>query len=170
VSYRDMDASAFGFPPGQTPFSEYPAQITISAEVPNIPKASISTGGAVISQQGAAGKNFKDISADMVDMESAAVLRVSNQYGVPLIGLRGISDGKEETRGYETWNRCLKEIQKGLAAVYRSIRVGLETGRLDPASLKRTPPECRDLSAEVWEDQTAAEKASYRDVRSSGGN
>jgi adenosylhomocysteine nucleosidase len=50
--YRDMDASAFGFPKGQTPFSPHPPVIEAAPIMPDFPSASCSSGADVVSDHG----------------------------------------------------------------------------------------------------------------------
>jgi len=140
VAYRDMDASPFGFEIGQTPFDPYPAIVHIAAEIPNVPKASLSTGAAIIDQQGTTGKTFTDIREDMVDMETAAVLTVANHFGLPMIGLRGISDGKEDSKGIETWEEYLTHIDQKLAQLYLNLEEGLQSGSISAQQLTAMPP------------------------------
>lgn len=110
VSYRDMDASALGFPKGQTPFLDLPIELELSPLVPGLPAARLSTGANVVS-----GDAYAQIDADMVDMETYAVLRACQRFGVPLIVLRGISDGAEPLEGIESWTRYLDVIDTKLA-------------------------------------------------------
>jgi adenosylhomocysteine nucleosidase len=111
VSYRDIDASALGFPKGTTPFLDLPRVIELPYAVPGVKAASLSTGAAVIS-----GKAYEAIDADMVDMETFAVLRAAMRSSVPLIGLRGISDGDRELRHYNDWHQYLHVVDTKLAA------------------------------------------------------
>lgn len=111
VSYRDMDASALGFAKGQTPFLDIPAELALSPLVPGIPSARLSTGANVVS-----GETYAQIDADMVDMESFAIFRACQIFGVPLIVLRGISDGAEPLAGIESWTRYLHVVDEKLAA------------------------------------------------------
>lgn len=108
VAYRDMDASALGFARGQTPFLDMPPILPL-ATIPGIPTASLSTGGNVVS-----GGAYDGINAEMVDMETYAVLRACQGYGVPLLALRGISDGKEDLNRVEDWTRYLDIIDARL--------------------------------------------------------
>ena len=117
VAYRDMDASLLGFEKGVTPFLGEPAVIAIPYRIPDIPAASISTGGAVIS-----GAGYDAIAADMVDMETYAVLRAARRFGVPMIGLRGISDGRTDLTGLHDWIEYLHVIDEKLAAAHRCLR------------------------------------------------
>ena len=88
VSYRDMDASPLGFEKGKTPFLDLPVALDLPLRIPGIPEASLSTGGNVIS-----GAAYATIDADIVYIETYSVLRDCQGYKLPLIGLRGISDG-----------------------------------------------------------------------------
>lgn len=111
VSYRDMDVSALGFPPGITPGLDLPAEVPLRFHIPGIPQARLSSGAAIVS-----GQCYDAIDADMVDMESFAVCRACLAFGVPMIGLRGISDGAAPLEGYMGWTRYLAEIDLRLAA------------------------------------------------------
>src|SRR5690606_26049051 len=67
VSYRDMDASAFGFEKGVTPFLDIPAVVPLPVCIPGVKGATLSTGASVV-----AGSGFDAIAEDMVDMETFA--------------------------------------------------------------------------------------------------
>jgi adenosylhomocysteine nucleosidase len=110
VSYRDIDASVLGFPKGTTPFLDLPRVIELPYMIPGVKAASLSTGAVVIS-----GKAYDAIDADMVDMETFAVLRAAMRFSVPLIGLRGISDGDRELRHYDDWHQYLQVVDAKLA-------------------------------------------------------
>ncbi|MDD7971668.1 5'-methylthioadenosine/S-adenosylhomocysteine nucleosidase [Roseinatronobacter alkalisoli] len=123
IAYRDMDASALGFARGVTPFLDQPAEIPLAHQIPGIAQASLSTGGAVIS-----GAIYDAIAQDMVDMESYAVLRACQLFGVPLIALRGISDGKAPLGGLHDWTEYLHIIDEGLAQAVDKLEQALDTG------------------------------------------
>lgn len=110
VSWRDMDASPLGFAKGITPFADHPVTVALATPVPDLPTATLSTGANVVGGDGYAG-----IDADMVDMESFAVLRACQRFGVPMIGLRGISDGPGELEGLHSWTGLLDHIDARLA-------------------------------------------------------
>ena len=124
VAYRDMDASALGFPKGATPFLQLPAVIPIPDRIPDIPAASISTGAAIVS-----GAGYDAIAADMVDMESFAVLRAAQRFGVPMIGLRGISDGRNDLTGLHDWTEYLHIIDDKLAVALEDFAGAVTAGR-----------------------------------------
>jgi len=110
VCYRDMDCSPLGFEPGLVPFLGEPAVIEIRHQIPGIAAASIASGASIVS-----GVAYDGVAADMVDMESYAVYRAARRFGVPMIGLRGITDGKTELSRYEDWADYLEIVDGKLA-------------------------------------------------------
>lgn len=131
VAYRDMDASALGFEKGVTPFLDEPAVIPLPHRIDGIPHASLSTGGAIVS-----GAAYDAIAADMVDMESYAVLRAARRSGVPLLGLRGISDGKAELTGYADWAEYLHVIDEKLGHALDLLEAQAKAGSFSLAPSK----------------------------------
>jgi adenosylhomocysteine nucleosidase len=124
VSYRDMDASPLGFEKGRTPFLDLPAVIDLPLRIPGVPEASLSTGGNVISGLEA----YSRIPADMVDMETFAVLRACQHWELPLIGLRGISDGVVELQHISGWTEYLHVVDRKLSEAIDSLFTALEDG------------------------------------------
>jgi adenosylhomocysteine nucleosidase len=51
----------------------------------------------------------------MVDMETFAVVRAAARFGVPVIGLRGVSDGRTDLSRLEHWTDALAGIDLRLA-------------------------------------------------------
>jgi adenosylhomocysteine nucleosidase len=133
VSYRDMDASVLGFAKGVTPFggaepgADLPAVIELPLRIPGIAAATLSTGGGVIS-----GAAYDAIEAEMVDMETFAVLRACRLFEVPLIGLRGISDGAADLKHVGNWTEYLHVIDEKLAAAVDRFAAALAAGALVP--------------------------------------
>lgn len=125
VAWRDMDASALGFPPGETPFLGLPAILTLPLLLPGIPTASLSTGGNIVS-----GETYAAIAQDMVDMETFAVQRACMTANVPLIALRGISDGKSDLTGLHDWTEYLHIIDQKLAQAVDTLISELNNGLL----------------------------------------
>jgi adenosylhomocysteine nucleosidase len=123
VSYRDMDASVLGFEKGRTPFLDLPAALELPLRIPGIPEASLSTGGNVVS-----GPAYAGIDADMVDMETYSVLRACQGYQLPLIGLRGISDGVAELKHISGWTEYLHVVDRKLSYGVDSLFTALEDG------------------------------------------
>jgi adenosylhomocysteine nucleosidase len=110
VSYRDMDASALGFPKGETPFPRLPAVLPLMDGPAALPTARLATGGSVVS-----GAAYDAVDADMVDMETFAVVRAAARFGLPVLGLRGVSDGRTDLSALEHWTDALAEIDLRLA-------------------------------------------------------
>lgn len=125
VSWRDMDASPLGFEKGRTPFLDLPAAVPMPHGIPGLQSARLSTGGNVVS-----GAAYDAIDADMVDMETFAVLRVCQRFDRPLIGLRGISDGKAELRHVGDWTEYLHVIDEKLADAIDRLSEALKSGDL----------------------------------------
>lgn len=128
VSYRDMNAVAFGFEKGVTPFANYPATFNLPILFNDMPTASIATGASIINKQGCSGISFADIHADCVDMETYAIARVAYGFNIPVIGLRGISDGNENSNGIASWEEYLHIIDEKIARFY--ARLHTESSRL----------------------------------------
>lgn len=112
VSYRDMDASPLGFTKGVTPFLDHPVEMPLPMRLAGIDAARLSTGANIVS-----GQAYAAIDADMVDMETFALLRACQHFEVPLIGLRGISDGARELHHYDDWAELLGHLDTELAAI-----------------------------------------------------
>ncbi len=125
VSYRDMDCSALGFEKGITPYLNLPAVMELPYRIPGVAEARLSTGANVVS-----GVAYDVIDADMVDMETYSILRVCQKFDVPLIGLRGISDGKEELKKLSDWTAYLHVIDEKLAEVVDKLHRALENGEI----------------------------------------
>nr|WP_295885988.1 5'-methylthioadenosine/S-adenosylhomocysteine nucleosidase [uncultured Devosia sp.] len=119
VAYRDMDASPLGFPKGQTPFLDLPPVLPLFT-LPGIPTATLSTGANIVS-----GVAYDGIDAEMVDMETYAVLRACQAFGVPLLALRGISDGAAELAHVNDWTQYLHIIDEKLAGAVSLIEASL---------------------------------------------
>lgn len=110
VSYRDIDTSALGFPRGETTYPRLPAVLPLAGGPAALPTTRLATGASVVS-----GAGYDAVDADMVDMETFAVVRAAARFGVPVIGLRGVSDGRTDLSRLEHWTDALAEIDLRLA-------------------------------------------------------
>lgn len=126
VAYRDMDATALGFEKGATPFLDLPATLPLPLRIPGIREATLSTGANIVS-----GAAYDAIAAEMVDMESYACLRACMRFDVPLVALRGISDGKAELHHVDDWTEYLHIIDEKLAAAVDRLGEALGRGLAD---------------------------------------
>jgi adenosylhomocysteine nucleosidase len=118
VSWRDMDASRLGFPRGVTPFLDLDPVQPLATPI-DWPLATISTGADVVG-----GQDYAAIDADLVDMETWAVLRACQRAGVPLMGLRGVSDGPGELEALGGWTHLLELLDERLAAAVDVLFAG----------------------------------------------
>lgn len=134
ISYRDIDASPLGFEKGATPFLDLPVTVPLPFRIPEIKQATLSTGGAVIT-----GAAYDTIAADMVDMETFACLRACQLFDVPLIGLRGISDGAADLRHVGDWTEYLHVIDERLADAVMRLEQAIGTGLLRTAPSNDQP-------------------------------
>ncbi|MEQ6916317.1 5'-methylthioadenosine/S-adenosylhomocysteine nucleosidase [Halomonas aquatica] len=125
VAYRDMDASPLGFEQGVTPFLDLPATLPLPLRIPGLREATLSTGANIVS-----GAAYDGIAADMVDMESYACLRTCTRFEVPLVVLRGISDGKSELRHIDDWTEYLHVIDEKLAVAVDRLGEAFAQGLL----------------------------------------
>lgn len=126
VSYRDMDASALGFVRGETPFLGMPATLPLVPALPGLKPATLSTGGNVVT-----GPAYSVIPEDMVDMETYAVKRACQSFGVPLLGLRGISDGEETVSHIDDWTQYLHIVDQRLAEAVDRIEAAYAAGEIE---------------------------------------
>lgn len=111
VSWRDMDASRIGFARGVVPFADFGAELALATPL-DWPTARLSTGADIVG-----GDDYDRIDADMVDMESYAVVRACARFGVPVMGLRGISDGPGELEALGGWTAMLGVLDERLAGI-----------------------------------------------------
>lgn len=125
VDYRDMDASPLGFPKGITPLLDMPAVLPLPCRLEGVPTATLSTGANVVS-----GEAYQALHADMVDMETFAYLRATQTFCVPLMALRGVSDGKVELTKLEDWTSTLDQVDANLAIAWDRLVAALESGGL----------------------------------------
>lgn len=153
VGYRDMDASALGFPKGVTPLLDQPAVLPLPCPVVGIPTARLSTGADVVS-----GAAYDAINADMVDMETFALVRVAQTFGVPLVALRGVSDGHTELQALGDWTDALDQIDRNLAFAWDRLTETLARDGL--TALARVPAAGLDPDAFAAQHATPSPPAS----------
>jgi len=140
IRYRDIDASAFGFTKGTTPFSDLPASLPIQARIPGLQETTVSTGGNVIS-----GLAYDGLGAQTAEMEAYAVYSASLAFGIPMLKIMGISDGKVPLTGMrEEWARYLADIDQGFARVIVNLKQGLENGQIYRSDLVTLPASLKD--------------------------
>ena len=128
VAYRDMDASVLGFPKGETPYPRLPAALPLAEGPATLPPAKLATGASVVS-----GAAWDAVDADMVDMETFAVVRAAARFNVPVLGLRGVSDGRTDLSQLSHWTDALAEIDLRLAEVLDLLHDHFTPAATEPA-------------------------------------
>jgi adenosylhomocysteine nucleosidase len=128
VAYRDMDASPLGFPKGETPFPRLPVVLPMAEGPASLPPARLATGASVVS-----GAAYDAVDADMVDMETFAVVRAAARFGVPVLGLRGVSDGRSDLSELSHWTDALAEIDLRLAEALDLLHDHFTPAATEPA-------------------------------------
>lgn len=123
VSWRDMDASRLGFTKGVTPFIDHPVDLPLRTPL-ELRAMRLSTGADIVG-----GDEYAAINADMVDMETFAVARACQRFDVPLMGLRGISDGPGELADMLGWTQLLALLDERLAVAVDQLADALEAFR-----------------------------------------
>lgn len=125
VTWRDMNATALGFARGQVPFLDVPPVLDLPLRFPDLPVASLSTGADVVT-----GAGWADVAEDMVDMETYAHQRACMRAQVPLVGIRGISDGAAELTRIGDWADALPVLDARLGAAVDRLADALAAGLL----------------------------------------
>ena len=135
VSYRDMDASILGFEKGVTPFLGLPATLKLGPLVPGLARATLSSGANIVS-----GPAYQALDAQMVDMETYAIKRACDHFKLPLVAIRGISDGASELRQINDWTQYLHIIDEKLAGAVDRLEAAIAEGTLDWPALDGEVP------------------------------
>lgn len=128
VGYRDMDARVLGFPKGETPFLGGPAVLPLADGPASLAPARLATGASVVS-----GAGYDAVDADMVDMETFAVVRAAARFDVPVMGLRGVSDGRTDLTELRHWTDALAEIDLRLAEALDLLHDHFTPAATEPA-------------------------------------
>lgn len=129
-----VNASAIGFDQGVTPFCTMPHTFESSIDLPQIKQASLQTSGEFISGGAEA---FKQVNAEMADMESYAIECIAARFGITTIHLRGISDGREESKKFEDWTDLLESLGEKLGDTTEQLFDLISSGGITKEQLAR---------------------------------
>lgn len=110
---RDMDVSALGFAPGTTPFDEHPPLLETRKRLPHLPSGICGTGDSFETGQ-------PRVTCDVVDMEAYALAKVCLLAGLPLVSVKFISDGADDS-AHKDWATNLPMAAARFLDVYRDL-------------------------------------------------
>lgn len=110
---RDMDVSALGFAPGTTPFDEHPPVLEMLKRLPHLPSGICGTGDSFETAR-------PKVACDVVDMEAYALAKVCRFAGVPLVSVKFISDGADDS-AHKDWAANLPLAASRFLDVYRDL-------------------------------------------------
>jgi len=99
-------------------YTSRPRCVPVACPIPGVPTAILSTGANVVS-----GAAWDAIDAEMVDMETWALVRAAQTFDVPLVALRGVSDGRAELKALEDWTSTLHHVDENLAEAWDRLGV-----------------------------------------------
>ena len=103
---RDMDVTALGFEPFQTPFSSDPVVLEYGVSVPGLSQGVCGTGDSFDVSEAAE-------AFDVVDMEAHALAIICQRESVPFLCLKYISDGADGD-AEQDWNASLHQTAEKL--------------------------------------------------------
>ena len=110
---RDMNVEALGFKPFQTPFADPKEYLLPGLQVADLPSAICGTGDSFV-----AGEYPADFQ--LVDMEGYALALVCHRKKLPLLSLKYISDGADDSAAVQ-WSRELPTASQELERIMSSI-------------------------------------------------
>jgi len=110
---RDMDVTALGFEPFQTPFSPDPTHLEYGLRITPHIGGTCGTGDNF--DTGETSKIF-----DVVDMEAYALALICQRENIPFLCLKYISDGADDN-ATEDWNASLTKAAKALRQAYNDF-------------------------------------------------
>ena len=104
---RDMNVTALGFVPYQTPFSDDPVIIEHGERVKHLPTGICGTGDSfdITSKT--------QIDYTIIDMEAYALALICQRENLPFLCLKYISDGADENANMD-WNETLSQAATAL--------------------------------------------------------
>jgi adenosylhomocysteine nucleosidase len=87
----------------------------------SVKRGTFITAAGIMNKEEVAGSLDAGVSHPMLEMETAAVLGVSGQAGIPVVALRGVSDAANEELGFSIDEFCDGELRISPARVLRCI-------------------------------------------------
>ena len=103
---RDMDATALGFEEFHTPFSEGAVPLVYGERLSEVPEAICGSGDNFVNA------TTHDKPYNIIDMESYALAYVAQQYNIPFLCLKYVTDGSDSTAASDWQNQVHKTAKK----------------------------------------------------------
>jgi adenosylhomocysteine nucleosidase len=110
---RDMDVSALGFAPGETPFDALPPVLEFPAVFEDLPDAVCGSGDSFATRP-------HGIACELVDMEAYALAKACRIEGVAFACAKWISDGADEHAATH-WRENVAGAADRFLALYRGL-------------------------------------------------
>lgn len=98
------------------------AQALAAAPV-TLHKGTFVTAASITNKAVLAGLLGAGVRHPVLEMETAALLRVANEAGIPVVAIRGVSDAADEELGFTLDEFCDREFRISLPRVLRTIAV-----------------------------------------------
>ncbi len=115
---RDMDASALGCLPGQTPFEEH-VYLDVGLSMENLPLATCFTGDSFVSQL------TTEPLYELIDMEAYALAKTCHYFNVPFVCIKYVTDGADGQAATD-WRQSLVLATDQLVGTLRQSRIWLD--------------------------------------------
>lgn len=110
---RDMDVSALGFSPGETPFESSAPMIRFSRCLVDLPSGICGTGDSFeISKP--------KVECDVLDMEAFALAKVCAFQGLPFASFKYITDGADHN-AHNDWRQNLKFAGQRFSEIFQRL-------------------------------------------------
>ena len=142
IRNADMDSSALGIEEGKTPLGEYPASI-------NIPQRfGMQTAECYSTTRYNELVPNKGHQTELEEMEFAAIVDVCNQFDIPAVGLKGVSNNRETIHASSnSWEKYCDIIDEKFAGVVETIKQKVVSNAIQEEQLLAMPPEWHAVQA-----------------------
>lgn len=112
---RDMDATAFGFPHGHTPFDDHaPAALEFEKYFHWLDHGVCASGDSFVS-------GALPVECDVFDMEAYALAKVCQLEGIPFASVKYITDDGANHSAAIDWQESLRNAAEAFVAFFRQL-------------------------------------------------
>src|SRR5687768_3903809 len=110
---RDMDGSAFGFAPGETPFDALPATLEFPAVFARLPEAICGSGDSFATKH-------HGVACEVVDMEAYALAKACRIEGAGFACVKWVTDSADENAA-QHWKENVAGAADRFLELYREL-------------------------------------------------